>query len=1128
MYHRYQSVFNFLSSAALAGALMLVNPLVCAAEGKADDDGLSLKGTRQVSFETTEGTWLSLDVSPNGQQIVFELLGDLYLLPVEGGEAEPLTTGMAFDSQPRFSPDGERVVFVSDRDGTDNVWTLAVDGSDPRQLTKETGKFLFVSPEFAPDGSHVIVSKTSWGLRTHELWAYHVDGGKGIQMTVAAASSDTPTNQRSNTLGAIYSPDGRYLYFARKYGGFAYNLQFPQWQIVRRDLRTGEEDYLTQAQGSAFRPRLSPDGTLLVYGTRYEQQTGLRIRDLETGEDDWLAYPVEHDEQESRFTRDLLPGYAFTPDGEAILLNVDGGIRRLEIASGELSEVSFTASVEQSLGPQLYFPYRLGLGPVKARMLMGPQLSPDGSQLAFSSFFQVHVYDLSSGDIRTLTPDGPAAEGGRAFHPAWSPDGRELAYVSWSSSGGHLWRVRANGRSKPVQVSERPSFYSEPAWSPDGTRILALRAASYDRLYKENDWGWTIGSDLVWFDRRGGEASLIAPSRGFQRPHFGPESDRIYLYNWSTGLSSLRYDGTDRRDHLAVKGTGILLTDEEVSADDVRLSPDGTHALAQHASQLYLIRLLNPNLSGLSLSLANANLPMARITDIGADFFGWSEGGESIFWTVGNQLYQRPLDSVAFQEEDAEEADTEKGAEESEPAESAETAESGEEEADPVGADEEEIAETHESVSTYPIALYRPRHEPSGTLVLQGATVLSMEENAAPIENATVVIVDNRIESVGSEPLEPVPDGAEVVDVHGTYLLPGFVDTHAHHRLLRGILEDANWGFLANLAYGVTTGLDVQPGTTDVIAYEDLIDAGLVTGPRALSTGPGIFSDNNFRSVEHARAVLRRYKDHYGVRNLKAYLSGDRGQRQYLAQAAAELKLMPTTEGALDMRMNLTHAIDGFSGNEHALPVVNLYEDVVQLVARSGMSYTPTLLVAYGGPFAENYFYTRESPHRDPKLRRFMPSNAIAGRTLRTQWFLDEEFTFPRLAAQAAKIIRAGGRVGVGAHGQLQGLGYHWEMWALAAGGLAPMEVLTAATRHGAEIIGVQEDLGTVSQGKLADLVLLAEDPREDIRNTNSLRYVVKNGELFDASSMDKLWPEQAPLPEMWWWKISPETALQN
>lgn len=1084
-----------------------------AADAESDaDNGLSLVGTRTIEFETSEGTWLSLDVSPDGGRIVFELLGDLYLLPIEGGTATALTQGMAFDSQPRFSPDGERVVFVSDRSGSSDVWTISVDGETLQALTDAPGKIEFTSPEYSPDGSHVVVSRTSWGLGTHELWAYHVDGGNGVQITQARASTEIPKAQRTNSLGAVYSPDGRYLYFSRKYGGFAYNLRFPQWQIVRRDLRTGFEDYLTQAQGSAFRPRLSPDGKSLVYATRFEQQTGLRIRDLDSGKDDWLAYPVEHDDQESRFTRDLLPGYAFTPDGKALILSVDGGIRRLEIDSRAVLEIPFKAQVSQSLGPRLYFPYRLGLGPVKARMLMGPALSPDGSKLAFSSFLQLHVYELATGALQTITPPDGTAPGAKAFHPAWSPDGRELAYVSWSSGGGHIWRLRANGRGNPKQVTEQAGYYSDPAWAPDGQRILALRASSYDRLYRENDYGPTIGSDLVSVPKEGGAAELIIPARGFQRPHFGPEADRIYLYEgYSGALSSIRMDGTDRREHLQVKGAGILLADEEVGAADVRLSPDGRHALVLHANQLFLVRLLNSHLTNLELSLSNASLPLARLTDIGADFFGWSEGGRQMFWTVGRNLYRRPLESVEFGKPD-DEPDLEASP-------GATMSDAG---AEP-GGSEAELAETHESVESHAISVYRPRHEPEGTLVLSGATILTMEPDAEPISDGRVVVRNNRIERVGSSGDVPIPEGAKVIDVSGKYLLPGFVDTHAHYRVLRGILEEQNWALLANLAYGVTTGLDVQPGTTDILAYEDLVDAGLVTGPRTLSTGPGIFSNNDFRSVAHAESVLKRYKEHYGVRNLKAYLSGNRAQRQYIVQAARKLKLMPTTEGALDMKLDMTHVIDGFSGNEHNFPLINLYDDTVQIVARSGLAYTPTLLVAFGGPWAENYFYTRESPHRDPKLRRFVPENFIAKRTLRTQWFMEEEFTFPKLAAEAGKIIRAGGRVGVGAHGQLQGLGYHWEMWALASGGLTPLEVLTAATLHGAEMIGVAEDIGTVSEGKLADLLILDADPLADIRNSSRLRYVMKNGELFVADTLDKVWPEQQPLPDMWWWHTGPE-----
>ena len=733
----FRSAFDCLSAALLALSLVLPCRSAQAEEAEENgadegdaDEGLTLQGARQITFETTEGTWLSLDVSPDGQQIVFELLGDLYLLPIEGGAAAASSPpAWPFDSQPRFSPDGERIVFVSDRDGTDNVWTIARDGSDPQQLTSETGKFMFVSPEFAPDGSHVIVAKTSWGMRTHELWAYHVDGGKGIRMTVAAASADTPTSQRSNSLGAVYSPDGRYLYFARKFGGFAYNIQFPQWQIVRRDLRTGEEDYLTQAQGSAFRPRLSPDGRLLVYGTRYEQQTGLRVRNLETGEDSWLAYPVEHDEQESRFTRDLLPGYAFTPDGSAILLNVDGGIRRLELASGEMSPVAFHCRGGSVPRPPALLSVPPRPGPGESPHAHGPR--------AVTGWQPARVLQLLS---------GPRVRPGQRRHP--HPDARWAGGGGWSSVSSGLVAGRQGARLRELVQQRRPPVARScqrarqagagvraaelllgaglgTGWASGSWR---LRAASYDRLYKENDWGWTIGSDLIWFDRRGGEATLIAPSRGFQRPHFGPESDRIYLYNWNTGLSSMRFDGTDRRDHLAVSGAGILLTDEEASADDVRLSPDGTHALAQHASQLYLIRLLNPNLSDLSLSLANANLPMARITDIGADFFGWSEGGQIDFLDGGQPALPeatrlgglpggRGRRRIRGRSGSGVEGRCR-------------------------GGEEEEIAETHEAVRSHPIALYRPRHEPVGTLVLQGATVLSMEEGAEAIADATVVVVE--------------------------------------------------------------------------------------------------------------------------------------------------------------------------------------------------------------------------------------------------------------------------------------------------------------------------------------------------------------------------------------------------
>ena len=1092
--------------------------------GAAAEPDLPLKAEREARFTVDKATWLSLDVAPSGDQLALEILGDLYLLPIEGGAAQAISQGMGYDVQPRFSPDGKQIAFVSDRDGAIALWTLDLDGGEPEKLASPGERGDFASPEWSPDGQHVIVSKTSFGLRGYELWAYHIDGGKGVQITQSAPEGNkTPRNQRHNALGAVYSPDGRYLYYATKAGGFSYNQMFPQWRIARRDLREGTEDAIIEAQGSAMRPRLSPDGNLLVYGTRFEQNTGLRLRNLETGEDRWLAYPVQRDDQESRYTRDLLPGYAFAPDGQSLFFTAEGGIRRLAIETGEIEDIPFTADVALGLGPSLQFPWRLGLGPVKARLIRAPALSPDGAKAAFSAFNRIHLHEIEGGVTTALSPDGL-----EAFHPAFSPDGKQVAFVSWSDEGGHIWRMRTSGRGQPRRLTERPGFYSDPVFSPDGERIVALRATSHERRQREFDFGTPTGADLVWLPANGGPATTIMPARGYGPPHFGPEDDRIYLYAAAnpfgaaegSGLMSVRYDGTDRRLLLSATGPGIYSAEGEVGAADIRLAPDGSHALIHHANQLYLARLLNRNLGNVTLSLADPSLPLVRLTDVGADFFGWSASGTELHWSAGNRLYQRAVADVAFDANDKDDQD--KGGEEGQGEQSEPEDDGASEAGNDAEADQKPLLEADPSVRSLAIEIYRPRHRPEGKVALIGARIHSMAADALPMEDGVVLIEADRILAVGERGAVDIPADAERIDLQGKIILPGYVDTHAHFRVLRRVHGGSNPTFLANLAYGVTTGLDVQPSTTDILAYEDLIDAGLLIGPRALSTGPGIFNHNEFRSARHAEAVLTRYRDHYRVHNLKAYISGNRRQRQWLAQAAHKLKLMPTTEGALDMKLNMTHAIDGFSGNEHNFPIVDLHADTVELVTRSGMSYTPTLLVAYGGPWAENYFYTTESPHDDPKLRRFTPLPFLAARTLRRVWFHEREYSFPQVAANAAKIIRAGGRVGVGGHGQLQGLGYHWELWALASGGLTPTEALTAATRHGAEIIGVAQDIGTVETGKLADLVVLNSDPMDNIRNTADLALVVKGGEVFEADTLNQIWPERKPLPPQWWQEQGP------
>jgi hypothetical protein len=421
-----------------------------------------------------------------------------------------------------------------------------------------------------------------------------------------------------------------------------------------------------------------------------------------------------------------------------------------------------------------------------------------------------------------------------------------------------------------------------------------------------------------------------------------------------------------------------------------------------------------------------------------------------------------------------------------------------------------------------PVTIEAPRYKPSGTIVLRGAKLITMRGDEV-IPDGDIVVTDNRIAAIGKRGSVTIPSGAKTIDVRGATIMPGIVDVHAHWmEIRRGVLDLESWPFIANLAYGVTTGRDPQTGSNDTFAYQDLIDMGDMPGPRAFSTGPGIFSNTDFQSLDDALNVVTKYKKYYRTNTVKSYTVGNRKQREWIIEACKQNQIMPTTEGALDLKLDLTHAIDGFSGNEHALPIVPLYKDVVEVFGKTGISYTPTLLVAYGGPWAENYFYETTEVHHDPKLRRFLPHNVLDQKSLRRPWFSKEEQVFPKLAASAAKISHDGGLVVVGGHGQIQGIQCHWEMWALQSGGFSNHEVLRAATIDGAKAIGYSQDLGSLETGKLADLIVLNKDPLQDIRNTNTIRYVMKGGQMFEGDTLNEVWPQQKPLPELWWWKEKP------
>ena len=1075
----------------------------------APNSDLPLIPTRPLKFTTDEGTWISLDVSPDGKTIVFDLLGDLYTLPIAGGTATRITSGSGFDGQPRFSPDGKTIVFVSDRSGSENLWFVDPDGQHVRPLTRGPNN-AFVSPSFTPDGQYVVVTKGA------DLWLYHKNGGSGLKLTdqTPPAPPQRPGGQAPNNfMGASATPDGRYIYASARVAPAGYNQMMGSTQIVMYDRATGRLERRTLNLGTGFRPQVSPDGKTVAYGSRRMAITGLKLRDLASGDERWLANEIQRDDIESRGSRDLLPGYAWMPDSKALVLAHHGHIWRVDATTGQQTQIPFTAEVDQMIGDLSRFEYQVNDTTLTVRQIRGARPSPNGKQLVFTALDRLWIMDLQppAGGQRAIAGGLPGKprrlttsdEGEHS--PVWSPDGKYIAFISWTEDGGDIWRIPAAG-GKAEKLTRAQAFYEDLAYSPNGSRLVAVRAPREQRAEMNDEINpKLIITDLVWIPAAGGNATLIAPLTNAASPHFSNDSTRVWIYDDADGLVSMRWDGTDRKEHLIVTGyqqPGGGPNARPRRAAQLQVSPDGSRVLALVDNKIYVLPL--PMTGGPTPTVSvdqatNGAVPFRRLSRIGGDFLGWNNDSKGVYYSLGRAFFQYDLaraDSLA--------------------ADSAAKAPPRPARGDSANASGARGKPIYEPVRT-DITITAAKDRPTGTVVLKGARIITMKGDEV-IPRGDVVVTNNRIVAVGAEGSVTVPAGARTIDVSGKTIMPGFVDVHAHMWPQWGVHSPQPYMYTVNLAYGVTTSRDPQTSTSDVISYGDAVDVGQILGPRIYTTGPGIFSWDNVSSADDAKEVMKRYSEYYLTETIKQYMAGDRRQRQWIVMAAKDQHITPTLEGGLDFKKNLTEAMDGYAGIEHTLPIAPLYKDVVQLLVTSGTTWTPTLLVQYGGPWAENWWYEHYDILSDPKLTHFTPFTELERRGLRRpQWFRDSEYSFKLFAEQAKKVVEAGGRVGLGGHGQMQGLGVHWEMWNIASGGMKPMDVLRVATIYGAESIGLGKQVGSLEAGKLADLIVLDANPLDDIKNTNTIKYVMKNGRVYEGNTLNEVWPRQRPMPKQWW-----------
>ncbi|NAS32772.1 amidohydrolase family protein [Flavobacteriaceae bacterium R38] len=1087
---------------------------------------LPLEPERTIAFSTDRGTWVSLDVSPDGKTIVFDMLGDIYSIPITGGKAKKITQGLAYDVHPRFSPDGKSIVFISDKSGSDNIWTRELATKEEKQITKDVNQNYFAA-DWSPGGDYIVGTK---GRRNVKLYLYHKDGGGGAQLV------KKPDNLK--IIDPAFSADGNLIYFSRRNGAWNYNAQLPQYQIGTYDREDGDMAVITSRYGSAFTPTLSPDGKWMVYGTRFEDKTGLILRNLKTGDERWLAYPIQRDEQESIAPLGVLPAMSFTPDSKKLIASYGGKIYAISIANNSAEEIPFNVDVSIEMGPRLEFKYPIeDTKEAFVTQIRDAVPSPDGTQLAFTALNRLYVMKLPNGKPKRLT-DHDFTEA----QPTWSPDGKYIVFTTWKSKEGHLYKVNVNGRTRVERLTQESGIYTNPEWAYNEDRIVFTKGPT--QAYEDAIGPFAFGSqdEIAWIPAAGGKITIIDKAKGRGNPHFTKVDNRIYLNHGQKGLISIRWDGTDEKSHLKVTGIttygssaaiidshddhefSLLPSSKEAWREnntasrpsEIRISPDGKSALAKINNEIYTVII--PKLGKTpQISLAKAEsaaFPAKKLTILGGEFPAWASNSKKVHWSLGASHFIYDLvKSDAFSD-------------------SLKLAKKKEKELKEKSKDntkDKEKAKKKEKTpkfkaDEYKIKVSYQKAIPKGTVLLKGGRIITMKGDEV-IENGDVLIENNRIKAIGASGSLNVPGKATVIDVSGKTITPGFIDTHAHMWPNWGVQKNQVWIYSANLAYGVTTTRDPQTATTDVLTYSDMVDAGMIHGPRVYSTGPGVgFWAYKIRDLDHAKDVLRQYSEYYNTKTIKMYLVGNRQQRQWIIMAAKELKLMPTTEGGLDFKLNMTQLLDGYPGHEHSLPIYPIYKDVVKSVAESKMAVTSTLLVSYGGPWAEEYYYATEQPYKDKKLQYFTPYEELAGKSRRRRaWFMEEEHVFPKHAEFVKDLVEEGGLAGIGSHGQLQGLGFHWEMWANASGGLSNHNMLKVATIIGAKSLGLEGDIGSLEVGKIADIVILDKNPLDNIKNTNTLTHVIKNGIIYDANTLDEIHPIKKKADKFHWQTKKPE-----
>ncbi|MCO4294721.1 amidohydrolase family protein [Solitalea sp. MAHUQ-68] len=1021
--------------------------------------------SKRINFTVKEGTWMNVDVSPDGKEVIFDLLGDIYSMPITGGKAKLLRGGMAYEVQPRFSPNGKSISFTSDAGGGDNIWLMNRDGSNARQLTKESFRLLN-NAVWTPDNQYIIARKHFTGFRSlgaGEMWMYHISGGDGIQLT-------KKKNDQQDAGEPALSPDGRYLYWSEDVTPgpyFQYNKDPYSgiYAIKSLDRQTGEIKEVTGGPGGAIRPQVSPNGKLLAFVKRVRLESVLYLQNLETGEEWPIYHPLSHDQQEAWAIFGPYTNFNWTPDSKNIIISAKGKIWNVDVAQKLAKEIPFEVNAELTITDALHFKQQVFSDQFEAKMIRDAITSPDGKKLVFNAVGYLYSKELPNGKPQRITKATDFE-----FDPSFSPDGNALVYISWNDeSKGSIVRFDFK-TGKTQKLTTEKGFYYTPSFSPNGEKVV-FRKGSGNELN-----GFSFGKNPgLYILTAGSGVSKFICEEGSQ-PQFNGDGSRIFFLTSENGkklFKSVDLNGTNPISHFTSQ-----------YANQFVVSPDNKWIAFTELFQAYVAPFPIAG-SAVDLSGKSTAIPVFKVSKDAGTCLHWSKDSQKLHWVLGTEYFTRSIQN-SFNFVD--------GAPSTIP---------------PVDS------------TGIKIGLVLPSDVPNGKLALKGARIISMK-NDEVIENGIIIIENNKITALGNVSSITIPSDAKVIDVTGKTIMPGMVDVHAHIPAgAGGITAKTQWPYYANLAFGVTTTHDPSNNTEMVFTQSEMEKAGAIVGPRIYSTGTILYgADGDFKAVinslDDARSHLRRLKA-VGAFSVKSYNQPRREQRQQIIQAARELQMEVVPEGGSTYTHNMSMIMDGHTGIEHNIPVSDVYADVKQLWNATKTQYTPTLIVAYGGLSGENYWYDRTNVWEDNRLLNFSPRSVIDARSRRRQTTSESDYNHFS-ASKICKYLSDGGtKVNLGSHGQIQGIGAHWEMWMLAQGGMSPMEVIRCATMNGAEYLGMDKEIGSLEVGKLADLIVMDKNPLENIRNTESIKYVMLNGRLYDAETMNEVGNYNKPRGKFFW-----------